>query len=144
MDAFDSKTAQRVWQRVTASAMPQSLKPLVYTAQENAQMYQQLARQMNGNYAEKLRQIAQREKQDAAVLCGMGWLRGEKIQVVLAKERKEQQRMLTEKCCRRALQTAQQYLFRRDDPEYGGVFSEMARRQWENAQFLLALLGERI
>ena len=29
MENIDPKTAQRVWQRVTASAAPQSLKPLV-------------------------------------------------------------------------------------------------------------------
>ena len=143
MENIDPKTAQRVWQRVTASAAPQSLKPLVYTLGETAVMYQKLAQQVNGSASERLKQMAARTRQNATALRGMGHLRGEKIQPVQMKVTKELDRLLPEKSCRRAQMLAQEFEMRKNDPEWGKLFEILAGQQWEDALFLLAILGER-
>ena len=89
MEHIDPETAQRVWQRVTASAAPQSMKPLVYTLGETAMMYQKLAQQVNSGTAEQLRRMATQTRRTAAALRGIGYLRGENIQVAQPKMTKD-------------------------------------------------------
>ena len=143
MENIDPKMAQRVWQRVTDSAAPQSLKSLVYTLGETAVMYQKLAQQVNGSASERLKQMATQTRNTATALRGMGHLRGEKIQPVQMKVTKELDRLLPEKSCRRAQMLAQEFELRKHDPEWGKLFEILAGQQWEDALFLLAVLGER-
>ena len=143
MEHMDPETAQRVWQRVTASAAPQSLKPLVYTLGETAMMYQKLAQQVNNASAEQLRRMAAQTRRTAAALRGMGYLRGENIQVAQPKMTKDLDRLLPEKCCRRAQLLANEFDMRGNDPEWGKLFAWLSGQQWEDALFLLTILGER-
>ncbi len=143
MENIDPNMAQRVWQRVTANAAPQSLKPLVYTLGETAMMYQKLSQQLSGAALERVKRMEKHTRQTADALRGMGHLRGEKIPRVQPKMTKDIDRLLPEKCCRRAQLLAREFELRKNDPEWGKLFEILADRQWEDALFLLAVLGER-
>ena len=142
MENIDPKTAQRVWQRVTATAGQQNLKPLVYTLSETALMYQKLSMQAGAPASERLRQMAAQTRQTATALRGMGALKGERIQPMQMKMTKETDRLLPEKCCRRVQLLAQEFDLRKHDPEWGQLFEILSDRQWEDGLFLLTLLGE--
>ena len=142
MENIDPKMAQRVWQRVTEGTARQSLKPLVYTLGETAMLYQKLSVQLKGGNSERMKQMANQTRKFAEALRGMGHLRGEKIQVAQPKMTKDLDRHLPEKCCRRAQLLAQELESRNMDPEWGKVFEILAVNQWEDALFLLTLLGE--
>lgn len=146
---LDREMQQRVWERVQRREpvqMPglkrESVKPLLYPAQENSVSYQHLSRQMQGKSAEKLRRLHQESQKCIACIKGMCRLRGEQVNVPRLTAPKEPPRRTLEKCYHREKQLWMEYESRTADPEHGIVFGKLSQQAREHCVAILEVLGE--
>ncbi len=146
---LDREMQKRVWERVQSREpvqMPQlkrdSVKPLLYPAQENSSVYQSLSRQLQGKSGEKLRRLHQEAQTCIACIKGMCRLRGEPVKIPQLTAPKEPARRALEKCYHREKQLWSEYENRAADPEHGVVFGRLAHQAREHCVTILELLGE--
>lgn len=148
MEQLDKQLQQRVWQRVTgrepAETPPQrreNWKPLVMAAQENLAAYRYLAQQLP-RYREPLGHLARETRKCIARIRGICGLRGERVKLPLPEPVREPARRSLEKCYHRQQKMWQEMDSRTGDPEYGVVFTQLARQGADLCVALTELLGK--
>lgn len=144
MEQFDPAVEQQVWQRVMGKPGPmlgEDLRPLMQMVQELAAVYRRLAGQSTGRSRELLRRLQEGEMANLACLKGIQTLRGGPMPKgnPLPGDREGAGKAL-EKCYHRSRRLTGEYTARSAEPEFGGVFYEMAERE----RRLCALAAEAI
>ena len=146
MENFDPEMAARVWQRV------QNREPLALgreapdeparLTQELTALYQALARSLPGRDGERVRQLLREVQGSAACLrglCALSGLGGKGSGN--PKAAKAPPRQLLEKCYRRERELLAAFTRRISDPEWGEVYSVLARGAAHRCVAALELLG---
>lgn len=148
MNTFDRQKAERVWQRVRGSEEEKGedraaeLPELIMNEWNAAAVYMQLARQMQPRQAQVLQQLSREKLAHAACLKGIYTLMtGERIVTRSPQPEQEPPELTLRKCYGREMRSLKEYEKRREDPEYGPVFTRMARQEREQCCRLLELLG---
>lgn len=149
MNGFDQQKASRVWQRVQQSGQSEKqperleeLPELMMHEWETAAAYRQLARQFQGKENELYQCLARQEQRHAACLGGMHVLiHGEKCPAANPQPLREPPERTLHRCYGIHLRALKAYESRGDDPEYGPVFSELARQEREHCFAVLELMG---
>lgn len=148
MNTYDQQKAARVWQRVRAEGeQPRpdraaELPELIMNEWNMAAIYLQLARQMQPKQAQALQQLSREELAHASCLKGIYTLMtGQRAVTRSPQPEKEPPEVTLRKCYGREMRSLKEYEERSADPEYGHVFSRMARQEQEHCRTLLELLG---
>ena len=147
MDRIDPTKAAAVWQRVHSSAPPsrsaQALLTLIHDELADGTLYQQLARHFTGARSTQLLQMAKQEFSHAACLKGMYQLiAGEKADVPAPKLAPDTPEAILRRCYGREMHCLAQYEAHSTDPDYGGVFTQLAKQEQEHCRQLLEILGQ--
>lgn len=145
MERIDPAKAAAVWQRVHITGQPrqdvQSLLTLIQDEVTDGIIYLQLSRQLTSHQA-LLRQMFQQEQSHAACLKGIYTLiTGQRPVLHSPKLTPEAPEASLRRCYGREMHCLAQYEARSSDPEYGMVFSQLARQEQEHCRYLLELLG---
>lgn len=144
MEKYDPDLAARVWKRVHADrpAEKPSILPLIQNALEDAAVCQLLSQRFRGRQSALFRQLARQLQGHAACLKGIYRLQtGAHAQVQLPKPENKPTPVLLQRCYGRTLQALSSHESCRQDPEYGHVFSRLARETQAAGQLLLQLFG---
>lgn len=147
MEAFDPKTAQQVWQRVTAAPAPGlspgDLHSLWIPAMETAALYRSLAASLTGKQKETALLLVSEQQETVLALRGMQQLsfgRGENKKT--DSPPRQTVRQLLGACYRQALAALTEYTARTIHREYGPVFRQLAAREEAHCLKILILLGQ--
>ena len=145
MENFDSQKAARVWSRVqghSAGLDAQQLPELIAREQNDANTYFMLSRRMQGRDSVLLRQMAQQEQDHAACLKGLYVLitGTQPVVPVMTHQQQDMERLLRN-CYGNQMHRLARYEAMGTTPEYGHLFSRMAKQEQEHCHRLLALLG---
>ena len=146
MEVFDSAKAAGVWQRVqgnsTQSRPEEGLLELIFRESEDAEIYLQLSRSLQGKAARLLQKMYQEEQAHAACLRGIYTLTtGKRAGTASPKLNPDTPERILRKCYGREMRCLAQYEQRIHDPEYGQVFSKLADQEREHCRMILELLG---
>ena len=140
----DGNMENRVWQRILAGPgeSGEDLRPLIYTAVENAMEYYHLLQRSSGQNKESLQQLYRRAKMNVNCLRGLQSLRfGPAGKGNPMPGSGDSMGMTLQRCYHRTRRAMQEYTARSAEPEYGAVFQVMAERERENAALIAELLG---
>ena len=150
MANYDSKMAERVWQRVRGEQAPSGevrtpegdLLGLIQAEWMAASAYLALSRQMGAKEAAVLQRLFREEQTHGACLKGMYTLiTGRKPVVQSPQPAKEPVEAALRRCYAGELRSIAAYDARSADPEYGHVFASMAKQEREHSRAVLELLG---
>ena len=147
MANYDNQMAERVWKRVQGNREdPEkelNLKKLIMDEQMAAASYLQLARQLGGETAQLLQQMAREEKSHAACLAGMYILTdGGDPQIRFSRPGGESPELMLRRAYAGELRSIAAYEALADHPEYGHVFSAMAQQERHHSRAVLEILGK--
>ena len=121
------------------------LKEIYYlgTEIEDANIYMQLSRRLQGKPGMILRKMAEQEQAHAACLKGIyTLLTGKRPAVAGTPNTQQDPAKLLRLCYGREMRCLARYEQRSDDPEYGPVFSRLAEQEREHCRLVLEILGE--
>lgn len=150
MVPYDREKAARVMQRVRETATPPAdtvqdtngLKALIADAHTAATVYLHLSRHFTGEEAAMLRKMSQQAQSHAACLKGIyTLLTGQKLPLKSVSPVQGAKEAILRRCYLQALRSADAYEARQNDPEYGGVFTQLAKDQRQHCKQILSLLG---
>ena len=143
METMDPKREREVWQRVRGEMdLPGELKKLAAREWADAAVYLMLSRQMQGQQKAVLRKLFEQEQSHAACLRGIYLLlAGEPMTARTSPPTPEVPELALKKCCGNKLRSAAAYEALSSVAEYGPVFQQMARQEWEQCRVLLELIG---
>ena len=142
MDHIDQQMAQRVWQRVRGEPGKTSLSGLILAEYQAAADYQNLQRRIPSKAA-LFRQLYEDVRRHSACLMGIRQLQGAGgKKPVLPKPKEEPLPILLRRCCGQCMKTAADYQSRATDPEYGAVFTNLAREKQRHLRLLLEIIGD--
>ena len=120
----------------------QDLCRLLLAEESAAAMYLALARQLGGRAGGRLEQMAREAQAHAACLEGICVLvTGTVPELCPAPPEHGEPQVLLRRCYGRAMRTLVTYEARREDAEYGPVFSRLAAQQQEHCRIILEILG---
>ena len=145
MERMDAQLQRRVWERVLGTAeqpRQENWKGLLYPAQENALVYQNLSAQSGQHHGEKLRRLQQEQRRCIACIKGICRLRGEKVKTPVVQIPKEPARRALEKCYHREKRVWEACEHWSSDPDHGVVFGRLAQQAREHCVTILEILGE--
>ncbi len=146
MESIDPKKVASVWERVRAE--PQSplgasgLLELIAQQGASASAYLQLSRQFQGKTADTLQKMQEEKRSQAACLKGIYRLITDTqpvIKIPPAPQRSPETAL--RHCCRQEQHCLMQYLKRSSDPEFGQLFSKLAKREQALYCLVLELFG---
>ncbi len=146
MEELDPAMAARVWQRVRGEEdTPQllaGLQELAAAEMAEAAALGLMAGSMQGANRALLQKISRQEQSHAACLRGMHLLvTGRPMRLRPTPPDPGTPETALGKCCTRKLKALAQYTLRAKDPEYGGIFAELARQEQEHCFQILEILG---
>ena len=142
MQTYDPKKVARVWERVQNHGGMEMLPELIGMEWLDSMTYMALSRRFQGRDSQLLRQLAQQEQDHAACLRGIYTLAtGRRPVVSTPVMPKEDPEALLRKSYGSHMQRLARYEARKEDPEYGQIFSQLAQQERDQCQKLLALLG---
>ena len=145
MENIDPAKAARVWQRVQGGQNkdPEELVSLVVGEQTDAATYLQLSRRFHGKEAVIFRQLYEQELSHTACIKGMyQMLTGKPLPPQAAQPVLGEHILATlRRCYGREMQSLAAFEARMQDPEYGQVFSHLARQEREHCRILLTVIG---
>ena len=146
MDTIDPVKAARVWQRVRTDTpetpKEEGLGELIAREWESASTYLQLSRRFQGRQSALLRKLFEQEQAHAACLKGIYTLiTGQRPNVAGVPPVPEEPKKVLRRCYGRQMQCLVCYEQRRNDPEYGHIYSRLAQQEQEHCHILLELLG---
>ncbi len=150
--SFDREMAKRVWERVQTAQPEEPVLPVKHTDElqnliveewQGAEVYAQLARQLQGKQAAAMKQLYEQKKAQIACLKGIYRLIAGTAPVVHAVTPKpEPMQLQLRKCYGRQMRCLARYEARANDPEYGPVYVRLANQNRNHCHTLLELLGE--
>ena len=145
MDKQDWNREQQVWQRIRSAreeGQKNDLRQLQREAMELAAIYRGLLPRINGRQQEQLARLYQGERNNAAVLAGIGILSHQNPeQVKLWQPEKEEPRKLLERCYHRTRRCLTEYLARSAEGEFGVLFEKMGKREADHCMIIAEVLG---
>ena len=143
MAEFDENMEERIWQRVRGQeqlSMP--LQAMAAAEKSSAAMYLMLSRMMQGRQKELLRQLYHREQNHSRYLNGISILReGKALAARPVPPEGQRVEHILRRCYAGCLKAQREYEKYMADPEYGHIFSHMAREERENGLMILEILG---
>ena len=141
MAEFDEELEKRVWQRVRGQEqLP--LQSMAAAEKSSAAVYLMLSRLMQGRQKELLRQLYHREQNHSRFLNGISILReGKALTARPTPPEGQRIEQLLRRCYAGCLKACQEYAKYAADPEYGHIFSHMAREERDNGRMILEILG---
>jgi len=150
MEQVDRKMEKRVWDRVRQREnlpnmpllQPDSLKPWILAAQENASAYRNLTLQLIGKPWEGLRRLEQESKRSVWCLQGISALQGEPVKLTPLPVPRENPRRTLEKCYHRSRRLWEELQQRTTDPEHGPVYRKLALQTEDHCAALAEFLGK--
>ena len=148
MDTIDQQKAARVWQRVRENEPAQkperldNLQELILNEWTAAATYQQLSRQLPQKEAAVLQRLSREEHGHGACLRGMyALVTGEKCALHAQQLGKEPVERVLRRCYALEMRSLKEYEAKRDDPEYGHIFTRLAEQEREHCMALLGVIG---
>lgn len=146
MDNYNSEMETRVWKRVrgeTCEEQPQAgLQGLAAAELAESTVYLMLSRQLQGHEKAILRQLFEEEQNHACCLKGIYLLTtGTPLSLRTPPPVPETPELALRKCYARTLQALKEYESRREHPEYGHVFRQLAEDERKHCFMILELLG---
>ena len=141
MQSFDAQKAARVWDRVQGNGAD-GLPELIGMEWLDAMTYIQLSKRFQGRDSQLLRQLAQQEQDHAACLRGIyHLLTGGRPVVSTPTVLQENTENLLRRSYGSHMHRLARYEARKNDPQYGQIFSRLADQERDQCQKLLALFG---
>lgn len=145
MDKQEWSKEQQVWQRIRSAqeeGQKNDLRQLQREAMELAAIYRGLMPRMKGHQQEQLARLHQGERNNAAVLAGIGILSHQNPEhLKLWQPEKEEPKKLLERCYHRTRRCLTEYLARSAEGEFGVLFERMAKREAEHCMIIAEVLG---
>lgn len=146
METFDPTKAAQVWQRVhTGAPQPrpeEGLLELITREAEDAAIYLQLSRVVQGKASVLLRRMYDQEQTHVACLKGIYTLTtGKRANIPMPKLTPDTPENVLRRCYGREMRCLARYEQRCSDPEYGQVFSRLAEQERDHCRMILELLG---
>ena len=147
MESIDPQKAAQVWQRVQGREVrgltPQVLQEMIVEEWTDKIIYQQLADRFSGKERTLLRQMGQQEQEHLICLQGIYVLLCDKPpNLGIQPPELGGTRQLLRRCYGREMRTIARYESFSEEPEYGGVFRQLIRQEWEHCRKLLQLLAK--
>ena len=146
MERFDTKTEDRVWQRVRGEKPPrleQSIQALAAAELSEAAAHLMLSRQLQGKEKTVLRRIYEEDRAHAACLKGIHYFTFDTpLAIRPVPPAPESPVIGLRKAYARKLRALKQYESRCDDPEYGTIYQALARQEQEHCRLILELVGD--
>lgn len=144
MADFDKQMADRVWQRVreTTQNADMNLRGMIQEEMAAAELYRQLARQLETREREGVMALARGAQTRAECLRGIHRLTaGEKISVKVPRPVQERSELLLRRAYGGSLKQAANYEKLAGNGEYGHVFAALAAQTRQSGQRILEVLG---
>ena len=146
MEKFDPGKAAQIWQRVqggTVQTRPEEgLLELIARETEDAVIYLQLSRSVQGRGSGLLRKMYEQEQTHVACLKGIYTLTtGKRANVAAPKLTPDTPENILRRCYGREMRCLARYEQRSGDAEYGQVFLKLAEQEREHCRMILELLG---
>ena len=146
MNGYDPQMAQRVWQRVQGSAVPeapaQALLTHIATALADAALCRQLTARFHGSRAAVLQRVAQEKAAHAQCLKGIfRLLTGTAADLQAAAPALTSTEAALQHCLGNTLRSIRYYRQWQCPEDFSSVISHLAQKETSLAQVLLALLG---
>ena len=146
MEVFDPQKAAGVWQRVQGGAAQsrpeEGLLELIAREAEDAEIYLQLSRKLQGKAGALLRKMYEQELAHAACLRGIYTLTtGKRAGAVTPKLTPDTPEHILRRCYGREMRCLAQYEARQNDAQYGHVFRSLAHQEQEHCHRILEILG---
>ena len=146
MEVFDPQKAAGVWQRVQGGAAQsrpeEGLLELIAREAEDAEIYLQLSRKLQGKAGALLRKMYEQELAHAACLRGIYTLTtGKRAGAVTPKLTPDTPEHILRRCYGREMRCLARYEQRVGDPEYGPVFQRLAEQERTHCHMILERLG---
>ena len=139
MEKYDSRMAQRVWNRVWAEPEQPRQGPgalLLLEAQALAD-YTKLQK-----HFPEMKTLSEDMRQHIACLRGIRFLKdGHRPEPITIKPREETAETTLRRCYVQSLKAASEYGAQAEDPEYGCIYSQLADTKRRHCRTLLELLG---
>lgn len=142
MQTYDPQKAARVWNRVQGHPEGENLPELIGMEWQDAVTYLALSRRFQGRDGQLLRQLAQQEQDHVAVLRGLYTLQnGSRPAAATPPIPKEDTESLLRRSYGSHMHRLARYEAKRNDPEYGQIFTRLADQERDQCQKILAILG---
>ena len=146
MNTIDPVKAAQVWQRVQgerpAGLREDVLLELIARESEDAEIYLQLSRKLQGRAGALLRKMYEQEQAHAACLRGIYTLTtGKRAGAITPRLTPDTPEHILRRCYGREMRCLARYEQRINDPEYGQVFSRLAEQERDHCRMILELLG---
>lgn len=146
MENYNPEMETRVWKRVRGEAceeQPQTgVQGLAAAELAESAVYLMLSRQLQGHEKAMLRQLFEAERNHACCLKGIYLLTtGTPLSLRTPPPVPETPDLALRKCYARTLQALNEYESRRDHPEYGHVFRQLAEDERKHCMMILELVG---
>ena len=148
MNTYDSKKAQRVWERVQGTQEPEpkpvqmNLQAMIMNEWVTSATYLALARQVPPREMCILQRMAREDQGHGACLKGIYTMITDQEPVIKAPPITAGSVNLTlRKCYASLLKTLQEYERWSRDAEYGPVFQRLADQEREHCRLVLELIG---
>ena len=147
MEVFDPQKAAGVWQRVQGGAAQprpeEGLLELIAREAEDAEIYLQLSRKLQGRAGALLRKMYEQEQAHAACLKGIyALISGSRPSIPTPPPPRDPPQVVLRRCYGREMQCLAQYESRTSDPDYGQVYAKLAAQEREHCKLILELIGK--
>ena len=146
MEKIDPAKAARVWQRVQGDApqehREQGIGEMIAREWTAAVTFVQLSRRFQGKESAILQNLYEQKQSATACLKGIYTLiTGSHPTVKAVQPPQEDTEHALRRCYGREMRSLAGYEARRNDPEYGQVFTQLANNTREHCRMILELIG---